>query len=75
MAEIFDFKCDRHKKQFEAEGMMVEYRDPVFGACARRVAKCPECGNNASEYFKPRPVKVSRFSEPTCGNGSCCCLN
>jgi hypothetical protein len=72
---MYDFKCDQCKKQFEAEGIMVEYRDPVFGACARRIAECPDCGKRASEYFKPKPVKISRFEKPVCGNENCCCMN
>jgi hypothetical protein len=75
MGLLYEFKCEKCHLIIEAVGEMIEYSDPVFGACARRIADCPECVNQSSEYFKPKPVKVSKSVKPACGNGNCCCMN
>jgi hypothetical protein len=74
-ATIYEFKCNACRKQFEAIGTMLEYTDPVFGPCVRRVADCPDCGSQASEYLKPKPARVAVTARPACGDGNCCCMN
>ena len=72
-----EFYCRKCELKFDATGEKKEYMDPTFGPCAKTVASCPECNNDATEYRKPKPAKKSSSSNftppPSCGAGGCCC--
>lgn len=44
------FYCQKCQAIFEAEGKKVEYQDPIYGHCWKRVANCPACGAECSEH-------------------------
>lgn len=47
------FYCKSCNKIFDAEGIRKEYTDPIFGACMKYVAECPDCKTECKEYRKP----------------------
>jgi hypothetical protein len=70
------YQCKNCRHIFEGEGIKTEYTDPVFGACSKYIAECPECKEEAVEYRKPKPVKIADdYRGPACGSGDCCCMN
>ncbi len=68
------FYCKSCNVYFTTEGTKVEYNDPIYGPCASYRADCPECGEDCSEYVKPKPQKSEDNNIPSCGaaGGSCC---
>ena len=45
-----NFRCQDCQKIFKAVGKRVKYRDPFFGICWERIAKCPVCDSECREY-------------------------
>lgn len=66
------FKCYNCAIVFEAKGKKKEYIDPVYGACSKWVAKCPECKQDASDYKPELGKGKSAAQMPQCGvEGGC----
>ncbi len=73
---MIQYQCTQCGHIFESKGIKTEYIDPVFGACSKNIAECPECKGEALEYRKPKPVKMAvDYQGPVYGNGDCCCMN
>jgi len=66
----FDFEVESPSKK--------EYTDPVFGACFKYIAFCPQCNAECSEKPRRKPPKKEQSSKPlfgqnNCGPGAGCC--
>jgi hypothetical protein len=81
MSSLSIFYCDQCKKKFEGEKTKDETMHPIYGACWKYVATCPECKTVCDEYKD----KVSLRSSPDGGccmersgghqHSGCCCCN
>ena len=56
------FYCQKCKSIFEAEGKKIEYQDPIYEHCCRRVANCPTCNAECSEYTQKSSSKKGLIS-------------
>jgi hypothetical protein len=79
------FYCQNCIIFFEAEGGKIEFQDPIYGRCWKRVAPCPTCNKECNEQNqKSTSSKKSvdfdtyvselknRNSGGCCGGGGCC---
>ena len=68
-----DFVCTDCRKQFNAEGIKNEYRDPVYGPCIIYTTVCPFCGGEGREY-SPNSSGDDNDNGmgSSCPSGGCC---
>ncbi len=75
------FQCVKCDNLFETEGTVMEYHSPVYGPCSKKVAECPQCGNQSDEYRPPKQAKSKSDFRPaapamgSCPAGGRCCAN
>lgn len=53
------FYCQKCQEIFETEGVKLEYKDPIYGPCWKRVADCPDCGSKCDEFRQKSSSKKS----------------
>jgi len=51
------FFCQHCQEIFETKGKKVKYRDPIFGPCWERIAKCLICDAECREYRQKNSAK------------------
>lgn len=73
---LLNFYCEKCRLTFEGIPEKRDYIHPVYGSCTSTYSLCPQCGEEAGEYYKPKPKPgKSNQSSPPCGSGSCsCCM-
>jgi hypothetical protein len=66
------FLCKTCNKKFEAQGMRVDWNDPLNGPSSKFTATCPCNGEECDEFSS---IKSNKELEPTgaCGSGGCSC--
>jgi hypothetical protein len=68
------FLCKTCNQKFEADGIRVNWTDPIYGPSSKYTASCPCNGEECEEY---RPLKSSNeelaTSKSSCGTGGCSC--
>jgi hypothetical protein len=74
MTEVNKYKCYDCGKIFESEGQVKEYTDAIYGPCSKRIAICPDCGEESLQ-IKVHAGKSKKGSDaPPCGKyDSCSC--